>query len=512
MPQGLLAAGRPALYVIQQDMDDSIRTSPEYAKALARVGRVLKGKYTLDRLLGVGGMGAVYAATHRNGLQVAIKMLHPSLSADDTVRARFLREGYAANKVKHPSVVTVLDDEVDDEEGTAFLVLELLEGETAESYAQRSGGIMPIDQVLVLADRVLDVLAAAHAQGVVHRDIKPDNLFLTRDGGLKVFDFGIARLLEMSQLAPSATRTGAFLGTPAFMAPEQARGRSEQIDARTDLWALGATLYTLLSNRAVHEADTVNELLLAAMTRSPLPLAQIAPHVPSELAVIIDRALAFDKEQRWPDARAMQQAIRVLLPANLHAQLGPTGTLPGIHPQVARAVSADQQAPRAHLTTSRGVAAQPDSMRVPVQGWLSAKALFAAGAAFILGAGVIVWMVVFRSPGASPGTLVQTATGAPPAASAPDSSTVFLLPETPDAATTDAEPGRPPTGKGTAPGTGPGRNNPQRDAGAPPLPSSTTPPTTATPPPATATAPPATATAPPAATPTSTGVDWDKRK
>jgi serine/threonine-protein kinase len=473
--------------------------SPEHAKALARVGRVLKGKYTLDRLLGEGGMGAVYAATHRNGLQVAIKMLHPSLSADDTVRARFLREGYAANKVKHSSVVTVLDDEIDEEEGTAFLVLELLEGETAESYVKRSGGIMPVEQALVLADRVLDVLAAAHSQGVVHRDIKPDNLFLTRDGGLKVFDFGIARLLEQSQHAQAATRTGAFLGTPAFMAPEQARGRSEQIDARTDLWALGATLFTLLSNRPVHEADTVNELLLAAMTRAPLPLAQVASHVPLAVAAIVDRALAFDRDQRWSDARAMQQAIRALLPAQLIAPVGVTGTLPGFSPQVTHAMAPDQKALHAHLTTSRGVAAQPGSARASAQRWSLAKTLLAAGSAFALGAAAILWFVLSQSSVVSPGTLVQTSTG-----SSPDPSTLILLPSEPfETPASEGDSGHMTRGKGTA-AAGSGHANLHHDAGITILP----PVTAVLPPP---TSPPA-VTVPPAPPPTSTGVDWDKRK
>ncbi|MDB4995605.1 MAG: uncharacterized protein JWM74_3037, partial [Myxococcaceae bacterium] len=143
----------------------------------ARVGTVVRGKWTIDSLIGTGGMAAVYSATHRNGNRVALKVLHVQLSVDNNLRTRFKREGYVANTVTHPGVVRVLDDDVT-EDGAAFLVMELLEGETAAMRSDRLGGRLPIQDAIAILDGLLDVLSVAHGLGVVHRDIKPENIFL----------------------------------------------------------------------------------------------------------------------------------------------------------------------------------------------------------------------------------------------------------------------------------------------------------------------------------------------
>ena len=234
--------------------------------AQGRIGAVINGKWQIDARLGSGGMATVYAATHRNGARAAIKMLHANLSRDPSTRARFLREGYVANAVGHPGVVGVLDDGVA-EDGAAFLVLELLEGETVEARRLAKGGQLPVDLVLAVADEALEALGAAHKKGIVHRDVKPDNVFLTDEGQTKLLDFGLARMKELNA---EATQTGVTLGTPEFMPPEQAMGMRDQIDARTDLWALGATLYTLLTGRHVHDAQTIHEQLIASATRRAL--------------------------------------------------------------------------------------------------------------------------------------------------------------------------------------------------------------------------------------------------
>src|SRR5579859_4899448 len=164
---------------------------------------VLKRKWRIVRLLGVGGMAAVYEAVHVNGSRVAIKQLHLELSLDAELRERFLREGYAANKVEHPGAVRVIDDDCA-EDGSVFLIMELLEGETLAMRVKRIGK-MSEASVLVMADLLLEVLAAAHDKGIVHRDVKPENVFVTRDGGLKLLDFGVARVREATTLA---THTG----------------------------------------------------------------------------------------------------------------------------------------------------------------------------------------------------------------------------------------------------------------------------------------------------------------
>ncbi len=314
------------------------------ARAKAQVGRTLRDKYHLDRLLGCGGMAAVYEATHRNGHRVAIKMLYPELGLDVEVLRRFVREGYAANRVNHPGAVRVLDDDRS-EDGTAFLVMELLEGKTVDSI-QTTEGVLEAWRVLPWMDQLLDVLAAAHAEGIIHRDVKPDNLFLTVDGRIKVLDFGIARVRDGSNM--TATRTGTPFGTPPFMSPEQALSRSREIDARCDVFSTGATMFLLLSGRYVHQAETASEMLVRAATERAPPLSSIAPDVPAPIAAVVDRALAFAKTDRWPDARAMQAALR---DAHARAFGRPMPALPPVPPGWTRAASSgssDRALPRLH--------------------------------------------------------------------------------------------------------------------------------------------------------------------
>ena len=237
-------------------------------RAEARLGTVLRGKYRLDRVLGIGGMASVYAATHRNGNEFAVKMLHPELSMRADIRNRFLREGHAAGSVKHPGAVQVLDDDVA-EDGSAFLVMELLRGETVESLWERRGQHLPLKLVVGIGLQLLDVLEAAHARGVIHRDVKPANIFLTSTGHVKVLDFGIARIRDMA--ASQATQTGMMMGTPAFMAPEQAMAKTSEVDAQTDVWSAGATMFTLASGKLVHEADNAQQIMIRAAT-TPAPL------------------------------------------------------------------------------------------------------------------------------------------------------------------------------------------------------------------------------------------------
>src|SRR5579872_2172406 len=275
-----------------------------YAQAQARVGSVILGKYRIDRVLGMGGMAVVYAATHRNRTRFAVKMLHAELSVQADIRGRFLREGYVANSVEHKGAVKVLDDDVADD-GAAFLVMELLDGESVERVCERSGQRLPVAAALAVAYQALDVLAAAHAHSVVHRDIKPANLFLTREGQVKVLDFGIARLRESTS---TGSTQGGILGTPSFMAPEQALGRSQEVDGRTDVWAVGATLFSLLAGAPVHVGESAQEVLVLAATRPARSLATVVPDVPPRVVALVDRATAFERDRRWSGAAEMRDA------------------------------------------------------------------------------------------------------------------------------------------------------------------------------------------------------------
>ena len=287
-------------------------TEPEASPSLeslaeARLGDVLRGKYRLEHVLGVGGMAAVYAATHRNRRRFAIKMLHPEFSMVPALRTRFQREGYVTNSVNHAGAVAVLDDDVA-EDGSAFLVMELLDGMSVATLRELYGPLLSAATVLAIADQLLDVLAAAHANGIVHRDLKPANLFVTREGKLKVLDFGIARLREAH--SGEATLTGTTLGTPGYMAPEQVFGKASELDAKADVWAVGATLFQLLSGEFAHAGSGPQQLLAQLGTQPARSLASVAPVVPDAVAQVIDRALAVEKQQRWPSAAAMRDALR----------------------------------------------------------------------------------------------------------------------------------------------------------------------------------------------------------
>ncbi|WP_080682176.1 serine/threonine-protein kinase [Sorangium cellulosum] len=288
--------------------------------ALQRVGTTIRNKWTLERLLGAGGMAAVYVGVHRIGRRDALKILHPQAAQSKEICDRFEREAQAANRFRHPGAVEIRDIDVA-EDGAPFLVMELLEGESLAERERRLGGL-PLAEVLGFAAQVLDTLGAAHAQGIIHRDIKPPNLYVVREapastpapaGGprIKVLDFGLARIRQDSGLLGELTRMGLVLGTTPYMPPEQAKGRD--IDFRADLFAVGATMFRLIAGRHVHEASTDFDLLLK-MGREPAPpLSQRAPYAPRDVCLVVDRALAFDRDQRYPDAHRMLEDVLALL-------------------------------------------------------------------------------------------------------------------------------------------------------------------------------------------------------
>jgi serine/threonine-protein kinase len=385
------------------------------AQLRARVGSVVRGKWRIDALLGVGGMAAVYAATHRNGHRCAVKMLLPAFASNTEVVQRFLKEGYVANEVGHPGIVTVTDDDVT-EDGAHFLVMELLTGESFDQFLRgHPSGLDPFEAIRV-AQEVLDVLEAAHARGIVHRDVKPENVFLLRDGRVKLLDFGIARLRQGTTTA--GTQVGVVMGTPSFMPPEQARGRWDEVDAQSDVWAVGAMLFVALTGRRLRSGATTNEELLQAMTVPAPPLLSVMPSVPMALADAVDRALAFDKASRWPSAKAMQTAIRAVL-----GEDAPTLQQPSRPPRsdpraLPDADSAD--ATRAPLGTAIGLAtsqAPPAERAIPRKA--RRRAPLVGGAALVLVAAGLLYLSVrpsatATSPAAPPSTDRELAASGPP--------------------------------------------------------------------------------------------------
>ncbi|WP_437637339.1 serine/threonine-protein kinase [Sorangium sp. So ce854] len=279
-----------------------------------RVGTRI-GPWTVVRVLGVGGMASVFYGLRADGCVAAIKVLHSDLAGIDEVRKRFLREGPIGNALAAVAPLCeglpqVLESGSTDD-GVVYMAMEMLEGETVFDRMARYG-TLPVGQVIALAERVLDVLIVAHDHGIVHRDLKPENLHIGNDGRVRVLDFGLARVLDplLEDVAgvPEMTKTstGVSIGTDDYMAPEQALGLIREIDGRTDLFGLGATMFRLLAGRTIHGKLEEARLLIAVATEKAPPLAQHAPAAPPGLCAVVDRALAFLKQERYPDARTMR--------------------------------------------------------------------------------------------------------------------------------------------------------------------------------------------------------------
>lgn len=278
------------------------------------IGRLVDGKYRVHGVIGRGGMGAVYRAEHeRIGRAVALKVLLRGHGRGSASERRLYREARIAGALGHPNIVRI-DDIGQLEDGAPFIVMELLEGESLATRIDREGPL-PMEPLLAIVRQVLSALAAAHAKGVVHRDLKPDNVFLTKraDGTeiAKLLDFGVSKnvLLDETQL----TRTGLVVGTPYYLSPEQARGRA--VDGRTDVWAAGVLLYEGLTGHMPFEAQTYESLLARILEAPPVPPSIVRSAVPEVLDEIITRALAKSPDDRFDGAAEMDAALAAALPA-----------------------------------------------------------------------------------------------------------------------------------------------------------------------------------------------------
>jgi eukaryotic-like serine/threonine-protein kinase len=279
------------------------------AKALAG------GRYRLERPLGVGGMASVYAALDAElDRPVAVKVLAEQLARDAGLRERFVREARLAGRLSHPNVVSVYD--AGEQDGLPYIVMEYVDGETLADVLRRRGRVPP-DEATALARQSCRGLEHAHAAGLVHRDIKPQNLLLGRDGTLKIADFGIARTAEATRL----TQTGTVLGSAAYLSPEQAVG--EEVTPAADLYALGVVLYELLSGRPPYEFTSLADLAAKQDAGAITPLGELVPDVPSALEDVVMRCLARNPAYRPASAgalaRELQSAVAepltILLPA-----------------------------------------------------------------------------------------------------------------------------------------------------------------------------------------------------
>ncbi len=276
---------------------------------------VIGGRYRVVRRLGRGGMGDIFEAENLwTKRRVALKTMRPEHADNGELTRRFQREAQAASQLSHPHVVDVLDMGEDAPTGALFIVQELLAGHDLRAHLDAAGR-QPLADVLAWALPVMDALAAAHALGLVHRDLKPDNIFLAetpRGVAPKLIDFGIARHHEPDGDV-GRTRTGMLLGTPAYMAPEQAVGDTA-LDARADIWSLGVVVYEALSGQRPHAACTTGAMLAKVIYEDPRPLGELAPDLPADLVAAVMGALHRDPAQRYPTIRAFEAALRACAP------------------------------------------------------------------------------------------------------------------------------------------------------------------------------------------------------
>ncbi len=290
----------------------NIATVSEAPSLEALIGSTVGEKYELRRLLGVGGMGAVYEALNRwTGRKVALKLMLQSHAQHPEQVERFLREARAASKIQHASIVQVLDVGRQPD-GSFFLIQELLEGKPLKTLLDLCVQLSPKDARSLLLP-VLEGLAEAHENGVVHRDLKPDNLFVVERVGaaqqVKVIDFGIAKLTEHDGESLSVTRTGTAIGTPLYMSPEQARGE-RSVGPQSDVWSMGIVLFECLTGRCPFLGESYNEVLAKILTQRAPRLDRLAPGMPSGVCDVVAKALEPGRQDRFANMKAFAEAVR----------------------------------------------------------------------------------------------------------------------------------------------------------------------------------------------------------
>jgi serine/threonine-protein kinase len=325
-----------------------------------RLGKALGNAYTLEGEVGRGGMGVVYRARdERLQRRVAIKVLPPELAFQSDIRERFTREAQTAARLSHPHIVPI--HTVGEGEGLVYFVMGYVDGESVAARIKRRGQL-PVEEVRRIMKETADALSAAHALGVIHRDIKPDNILLegTR-GRVMVTDFGIAKALSSSSGA-TLTGAGVAIGTPAFMSPEQAAGERE-IDGRSDIYSLGIVAYQMLTAELPFQAPTVAGILMKQITEPAPDIGARRPDAPEDLALAVARCLEKDPENRWPTADALRRSLESRSVGNYR----PTGTAwraerrPPTSPDRRTGTQADRPlgGARRSVGTARPSAAQP---------------------------------------------------------------------------------------------------------------------------------------------------------
>lgn len=272
-------------------------------------GRMINSKYRVVQQIGQGGMGTVYEVKGiQDNRNYALKMLHPAFIHVADITTRFLSEIRLGDKLLHNNIVQLCDDGKID--GVPYYVMEMLAGEDLGQRLER-GGVMTFGEAYPILTQVIDAVAFAHGEGVVHRDLKPDNIFLCSDGSVKVLDFGIAKITDEADKNSSLTKTMAVLGTPRYMSPEQASGSSKRVDGRADVFSLGAIIYQMLSGEFAFPGDSSNEIIVnIALGRRQTGVLEKVSNLPAGIIQFVDKALADNPAERFQSMREMGDCLR----------------------------------------------------------------------------------------------------------------------------------------------------------------------------------------------------------
>jgi serine/threonine-protein kinase len=384
-----------------------------------RQGDTIAGKYVVDSVIGSGGMGFVVLATHPILGACAIKLLHPDYAKNAEIVARFVREAQAAQKIQNEHVVRVSDVGVDPERGVPYIVMERLKGNDLAHALQARGPLQPEEAVEYVL-QACEALVEAHLEGIVHRDLKPANLFVTtrRDGSpfVKVLDFGISKMAVPSSSGESGlTRTTGIMGTVLYMSPEQLQ-RPKEVDARSDVWALGVILYELLSGRLPFVGEDMPNTITKVMLEEPVPLGSLRPSLPTSLLAVVERCLRKDRNARFAGVGELVSALAEVAPARARISIERVVSVTG-GPRPAQAIgpSTDAQATAqglatapfaaAQTTTSGAVSASPASSSTVLPN--TSRAPLVVGALVLLVVGAVGIGFAMRRPTKGP-----TATGA----------------------------------------------------------------------------------------------------
>ncbi|WP_294539941.1 Stk1 family PASTA domain-containing Ser/Thr kinase [uncultured Gemmiger sp.] len=366
------------------------------------IGKKLDGRYLIESLIGVGGMANVYKGRDiRTGNEIAVKVLKEEFLGNEELVRRFKNESKAISILDHPNIVKVYDVSVTDQ--LQYIVMEYIDGITLKEYLKQRGGALTWKEVVHFATQVLSALEHAHSKGIVHRDVKPQNIMLQADGSIKMMDFGIARFSR----AQSQTISDKAIGSVHYISPEQAKG--DRTDARTDIYSVGVMLYEMLSGRLPFDGTGTVSIAIMQISEKPKPLAEVAPNVPEGLRQITEKAMEKDPDARYQSAAEMLEAIRafkqnpsIRFEYEYNTQDSPSKTINKVVGGTKSGIST-QQARRAGAPTAggkgkgKGVRNAKAKSAAKAKGFSLLPIFFGMAVAFVIGAFILVYLIFTNS-------------------------------------------------------------------------------------------------------------------